>query len=56
MMISFDLYRATPAAKEWVGSFLDLDLAKAGFDRSRKDPIGTLHNRGSVDRRAAFLD
>jgi hypothetical protein len=36
MMVSFDLYRSTPAATEWVGSFLDLDLAKAGLTEAAK--------------------
>lgn len=36
MMISFDLYRTTPAATEWVGSLLDLDVAKAGLTEAAK--------------------
>jgi hypothetical protein len=29
MMISLDLFRTTSEGTEWVGSFLDLDIAKA---------------------------
>ena len=28
-MVSLDLYRTTSEGTEWVGSFLDLDVAKA---------------------------
>jgi hypothetical protein len=28
-MVSLDLYRTTPESTEWVGTFLDLDTAKA---------------------------
>jgi len=39
-MISFDLYRTTVAATEWLGSFLDLDIAKARLAETAKTQPG----------------